>query len=332
MTRKKRTLSGIKPSGFPHLGNYLGMMLPALAMQKTHQTYYFIADYHALTTVEEPSRLQEWTYDLVAAFYAFGMDFKEHVFFRQSDVPEVTELAWLLSCITPQGLLERAHAYKDARGKNNEINHGVFAYPVLMAADILLYDADEVPVGKDQKQHLEMTRDLALRFNHRYGEVFRIPEPVIAKDVGAIPGIDGRKMSKSYNNQLPLFSTEKALRKAVMRVVTDSKSVGDVKDPNQCNVFALFTHFSTLAEQTQWAMRYRQGGMGYGEMKQALFENMNRTLSPFRESFFEIRNDDTKMETLLVQGAQKARQTAQQVVQRARQSVGLPKAPALHGR
>ena len=328
MAHTKRTLSGIKPSGFPHLGNYLGMMRPALTMQQTHQTYYFVADYHALTSVEDPKSLQESTYDLTAAFYALGMDFDKHVFFRQSDVPEVTELAWLLSCVTPQGLLERAHAYKDARTKNKELNHGVFAYPVLMAADILIYDADEVPVGKDQKQHLEMTRDLAMRFNHRYGEVFRLPEPVIAEDVGTIPGIDGRKMSKSYNNQLPLFSTEKTLRKAIMRMVTDSKSVEDVKNPDQCHVFALFKHFSTPQQQTHWAARYTQGGMGYGEIKQALFENINQTLSPFRQTFFAARQDSATLETLLIEGAQKARQTARQIIARARKSVGLPKMPA----
>ena len=189
MTKRKRTLSGIKPTGNPHLGNYLGMLQPALAMQATHETFYFIADYHALTTVNDPKELRESTYDLVAVFDALGMDFKAHTFFRQSDVPEVTELTWLLSCVTPMGLLERAHAYKDARQKGQEIIHGLFAYPVLMAADILIYDSHEVPVGKDQKQHLEMTRDIAQRFNHVYGETFIVPEPRIEEVVATIPGL-----------------------------------------------------------------------------------------------------------------------------------------------
>ena len=323
MANRKRTLSGIKPTGSPHLGNYLGMLQPALAMQATHETFYFIADYHALTTVTEAGELRENTYDLVAVFDALEMDFEAHTFFRQSDVPEVTELTWLLSCITPMGLLERAHAYKDARQNNQEVNHGLFAYPVLMAADILIYDSHEVPVGKDQKQHLEMTRDIAQRFNHIYGDTFLVPEPRIAEEVATIPGIDGRKMSKSYNNVIPLFSTEKQLRKTVMRIVTDSKSVEEPKDPDTCNVFQIFRQFADKAQQAHWAQRYRDGGMGYGEIKQATFEAINERLKPLRERYFAVREDRAHLEAILAEGGRRAREVARGVVHRARKRMGL---------
>ena len=200
MGSKPRSLSGIKPTGTPHLGNYLGMIKPAIQLQETHQTFYFIADYHALTSVRDPEQLRENTYDLTAIFAALGMDFENHAFFRQSDIPEVTELTWILSCITSKGLMERAHAYKDAMAKDQEVSMGLFCYPVLMACDILIYDSNFVPVGQDQRQHLEITRDLAIRFNHLYGEAFVIPEAIIEKEVATIPGLDGRKMSKSYGN------------------------------------------------------------------------------------------------------------------------------------
>lgn len=298
-TSRRRTLSGIKPTGVPHLGNYLGMIKPALALQATHEAFYFIADYHALTTVRDPHEMREQSYDLVATFAALGMDFEQHTFFRQSDIPEVTELTWLLGCVTPFGLLERAHAYKDARSKGQDIEHGLVAYPVLMAADILIYDSHEVPVGRDQQQHLEMTRDIAQRFNHIFGETFILPEARIEDEVATIPGIDGRKMSKSYHNALPLFSTEKELRKAVMRIVTDSKSVADAKDPDTCNVFQIFRHFAPPEAQRTWAQRYRAGGMGYGEIKQAAFEAINGEVAPFRDAYFDLRKDAARMEALL---------------------------------
>lgn len=323
MTQRKRTLSGIKPTGNPHLGNYLGMLQPALAMQATHETFYFIADYHALTTVTDPAELRDSTYDLVAVFDALGMDFKAHTFFRQSDVPEVTELTWLLSCVTPMGLLERAHAYKDARQNKQEVNHGLFAYPVLMAADILIYDSHEVPVGKDQKQHLEMTRDIAQRFNHLYGETFIVPEPRIAEAVATIPGLDGRKMSKSYDNVIPLFSTEKQLRKSVMRIVTDSKAVEDPKDPESCNVFQIFRQFAGKEQQAEWAGRYREGGMGYGDIKQATFEVINQHLAPKRERYFKVREDKAHLDAILTDGGRRAREVAREVLDRARKRMGL---------
>jgi tryptophanyl-tRNA synthetase len=323
MTVRRRSLSGIKPTGNPHLGNYLGFLKPALALQESRDTFYFIADYHALTTVQDPALLREQTLDLVATFAALGMDFERHTFFRQSDVPEVTELTWLLSCVTPLGLLERAHAYKDAVAKGEEVNNGLFLYPVLMAADILIYDSHEVPVGKDQKQHLEMTRDIAQRFNNAFGETFIVPEPRIEDAVATIPGLDGRKMSKSYGNEIPLFSTEAQLRKTVLRVVTDSKTVEDPKDPDTCNVFQIFRHFSTAEEQRQWAARYRAGNMGYGEIKQAAFEAINREIGPFRERYFALRKDVPALKAILSHGGAKARAVAQGVTLRARQRVGL---------
>ncbi|MDH5751946.1 MAG: tryptophan--tRNA ligase [Deltaproteobacteria bacterium] len=323
MTGRKRSLSGIKPTGTPHLGNYLGMIRPALQLQKTHDAFYFIADYHALTTVRSPAEMRAQSHELVAIFGALGMDFDQHTFFRQSDIPEVTELTWLLSCVTPMGLLERAHAYKDAQAKSVELNQGVFSYPVLMAADILIYDSHEVPVGQDQKQHLEMTRDIAQRFNHIFGETFVIPEPRIEEAVATIPGVDGRKMSKSYNNELPLFSTEKELRKKVMRIVTDSKGVEEPKDPDTCNVFQIYRHFAAPEDLKEWARRYREGGVGYGEMKQAAFEAINALVGPHRDAYFELRGDEARLEDILARGAAKARRVARTVLNRARERVGF---------
>jgi tryptophanyl-tRNA synthetase len=251
------------------------------------------------------------------------MDFEAHTFFRQSDVPEHVELAWVLSCVTPIGLLERAHAFKDAKAKNEEINHGLYAYPVLMAADILIYDSHEVPVGKDQKQHLEITRDIAQRFNHLYGETLVVPEARIEEEVATIPGIDGRKMSKSYHNVLPLFSSGQELRKTVMRIVTDSKTVAEPKDPDTCNVFQIFRHFAPKAEQETWARRYREGGMGYGEIKEATFRAIDREIAPYRERYFALRPDTGALDRILAQGAEKARSVASRVMDRVREKVGL---------
>lgn len=319
-----RALTGIKPSGTPHLGNYLGALRPALQLQQTHDTFYFIADYHALTTVREPAQLKEHTYDLVAVFAALGMDFDQHTFFRQSDIPEVTEFSWILSCITAKGLLERAHAFKDAQSKQQEVNLGLFCYPVLQAADILLYDSNFVPVGKDQKQHLEMTRDIALRFNHLYGEdVLVVPEPLIGEEVATIPGLDGQKMSKSYNNVIPLFAPAKQVRKSIMRIQTDSLGVEDSKDPDQCNIFQLYRHFTTAEEQATLAERYRAGGMGYGEAKQQLFEVVERELGEAREAYFQLREQPETLEGILEKGRDKARRVALEVRKRVRSSIGL---------
>ena len=323
MSSKPRSLSGIKPTGIPHLGNYLGMIKPAIQLQQTHETFYFIADYHALTTVREPARLQEHTHDLTAIFAALSMDFENNAFFRQSDIPEVTELTWILSCITAKGLMERAHAYKDASAREQEINMGLFCYPILMACDILIYDSNFVPVGQDQKQHLEITRDLAIRFNHMYGDTFVVPEEIIEEEVATIPGLDGRKMSKSYGNVIPLFAPEKQFRKAIMKITTDSKTVDESKDPETCSVFALYKCFAGKAEQEELAERYRKGGMGYGEAKQLCFEALNQELKEPREIYHEIRNDTDKLNGILEAGRDKARSVARQVTNRVREKVGL---------
>ncbi len=323
MAVKPRSLSGIKPSGTPHLGNYLGMIKPALKLQETHETFYFIADYHALTTLREPELLAEHSYDLTAIFAALGMDFQANTFFRQSDLPEVTELTWLISCVTSKGLMDRAHAFKDAQTKDSDVNMGLYCYPVLMASDILIYDSHVVPVGKDQKQHLEITRDIAQRFNHLYGETFVVPEPLIEEQLAVIPGLDGRKMSKSYNNVIPLFAPEKQLRKAIMRIQTDSTPVEAPKDPDQCNVFALFSCFANQAQQAELAERYRAGGMGYGEAKQACFELINAELADARERYHELRADLTHLDGLLEEGRDKAKAVARGVLSRVRERMGL---------
>ncbi len=323
MGSKPRSLSGIKPTGTPHLGNYLGMIKPAIQLQETHETFYFIADYHALTSLRDPDQLRKNTYDLTAVFAALGMDFEDHAFFRQSDIPEVTELTWILSCITSKGLMERAHAYKDAMAKDHEINIGLFCYPVLMACDILIYDSNFVPVGQDQRQHLEITRDLAIRFNHIYGDAFVIPEAIIEKEVATIPGVDGKKMSKSYGNVIPLLAPEKEFRKAIMKITTDSKSVDEKKDPEKCSVFALYQCFAGKEEQEVLAERYRSGGIGYGDVKQLCFEKLNTDLKEPREIYQEIRNDKTKLNGILESGRDKARVIAREVIDRVRDSVGL---------
>jgi tryptophanyl-tRNA synthetase len=323
MGSKPRSLSGIKPTGTPHLGNYLGMIKPAIQLQETHETFYFIADYHALTSVRDPEQLRENIYDLTAVFAALGMDFENHAFFRQSDIPEVTELTWILSCITSKGLMERAHAYKDAMAKDQEVSMGLFSYPVLMACDILIYDSNFVPVGQDQRQHLEITRDLAIRFNHLYGEAFVIPEAIIEKEVATIPGLDGRKMSKSYGNVIPLLEPEKQFRKAVMKITTDSKSVDEPKDPETCSVFALYKCFAGKKEQEALAEQYLAGGLGYGEAKQLCFETLNVELKGPREIFRQIRNDKTKLNGILESGRDKARVIARDVIDRVRGKVGL---------
>lgn len=323
MSGSLRSLSGIKPTGTPHLGNYLGMIKPAIRLQETHETFYFIADYHALTNLSEPGRLREYTYDLTATFAALGMDFERHAFFKQSDIPEVTELTWVLACITGKGLMERAHAYKDALAKDQEVNMGLFSYPILMASDILIYDSNCVPVGRDQKQHLEITRDLAIRFNHLFGETLVVPEALIEDQVAVIPGLDGQKMSKSYNNIIPLFAPEKMLRKAIMKVETDSKSLAEPKDPETCNVFALFCSFSEKPQQDALAERYRAGGMGYGEAKQLCFEAIRDELRDASEIYHRIREDHDRLDGILETGRDKARAVAKTVIKRVRERVGL---------
>ncbi len=322
----KRSLSGIKPTGdAPHIGNYLGMIRPAIALQEEHDAYYFVADYHALTTERDAELMRRSTYTTTATFLAFGLDPDRASFFRQSDIPEVTELTWLLSCVTSMGLLERAHAYKAAkdRGDAGTLSHGVFAYPVLMAADILIYDSHVVPVGKDQVQHIEIARDIAQRFNHLFGETFVMPEAQVDERVMTIPGIDGRKMSKSYGNDISVVLPQKKLRKRIMQIVTDSTPMEDPKDPEGCAVFALYKHFSTSGEQEALAARYRGGNFGYGHAKQALFEAVDGHIAPYRERYEGLRADEGHLEEVLQAGAEKVRATARDVLGRAREAVGF---------
>ncbi len=318
-----RILSGIQPSGKLHIGNWFGMMKPALELQDQGETYLFIANYHALTSVSDPDALRRETLNVALDFLACGLDPERTVFFRQSDVPEVTELTWLLSIVTPMGLLERCHSYKDKTAKGLSPNHGLFAYPVLMAADILAYQSTTVPVGRDQKQHVEVTRDIALKFNNLYGPVFTIPEPSIRDDVAVVPGVDGQKMSKSYNNHLELFGDVKELRSRIMRIVTDSKSLADPKDPETCTVFRLYRLFAAPADARAMAERYRAGGYGYGDAKKALFEAMQNALAPFRRRRAELSENLDGVEAVLRKGAERARTAARETLDKARIAMGL---------
>ena len=321
----KRALTGIKPTAIPHVGNHLGMITQAIALQETHEVFYFIADYHALTTVRDPEKMRLWSHQIAAYFIAFGLDPAHATFFRQSDASEVAELQWILSCITSMGLLERAHAWKAAKDRGNEgaQMHGLFAYPVLMAADILLYDADVVPVGKDQVQHVEMTRDMAERVNHLYGDTVKVPTALVRPNVATVPGLDGRKMSKSYDNTITLMTTPKKLRKQIMQIVTDSTSLEDPKDPSTCNVFALYKLFANAQQTEALAERYRGGNFGYGHAKQALFEVINEQVAPARERFNNLMDNTDELEDILLDGAARARAVAGPVLDRVRSRVGF---------
>ncbi len=321
--KRMRILSGIQPSGKLHLGNYFGMMKPALELQEQGDAYLFIANYHALTTVGDPAVLRANSRDVALDFLACGLDPQRTVFFRQSDVPEVTELAWLLSVVTPMGLLERCHSYKDKLAKGLPPTHALFAYPVLMAADILAVQSNVVPVGRDQKQHVEVTRDIAVKFNLQFGETFTIPEPAIRDEVAVVPGVDGQKMSKSYNNTVEIFGTEKETRSRVMKIVTDSKGLEEVKDPATCNVFALYKLFATEAEREALAARYRGGNFGYGEAKKALFEKVWTYFEPYRRRRAELEKDPGFVDGVLKDGAARARAEARKTLNAARLAVGL---------
>lgn len=318
-----RILSGIQPSGKLHIGNYFGMMKPALELQHEGEAYLFIANYHALTTVTDGNSLQEATLDVALDFLACGLDPAKTVFFRQSDVPEVTELTWLLATVTPMGLLERCHSYKDKLAKGIPASHALFSYPVLMASDILAVQSDVVPVGRDQKQHVEVTRDIAIKFNQRFGEIFKIPEPSIRENVAVVPGIDGQKMSKSYDNHIELFGSPKATKKRVMQIVTDSTALEDPKDPDSCNVFALYSLFASDQEKSDMAQQYRAGGFGYGHAKKALLEVMERELGPHREKREALAKDLDYVKDVLREGGRKARAAARETLDQARTAMGL---------
>lgn len=319
-----RALTGIQPSGTAHLGNLFGAMLPAIELSQNHdQCVIFLADLHALTTVHDAKKLHDSITDLAIDLLALGLDPEKTIFFRQSEVPSHSELAWILSTLAPMGLLQRAHSFKDKTVKGIEPNVGLFTYPVLMAADILLYDPDVVPVGKDQKQHLEIARDLAEKFNHRFGETFILPEPQISQETAVIPGIDGQKMSKSYGNTIEIFADEKSLKKQIMSIVTDSTDVEEPKEPNGNTIYEIYKLFSTKAEQEDLANRFRAGGMGYGHAKKELFEKANTSLKPLREKREQIAANKDFVTDVLRTGAQKAQKIAQQKLDEVKTRVGL---------
>jgi tryptophanyl-tRNA synthetase len=318
-----RVLSGIQPSGRLHIGNFFGAMRQHLAFQAEHDCFYFIADYHALTSGPSPGDLAQHTLDVTMDYIALGLDTEKTVFWRQSDVPEVTELTWILSCVTPMGLLQRCTSYKDKVAQGLSPNHGLFAYPVLQAADILIYHSNLVPVGADQKQHIEVTRDIAIRFNNTYGEILTVPAEYIIESVAVVPGLDGRKMSKSYNNTIEIFEPEKDIQKKIMRIVTDSTPVAEPKDPDKCNVLALLRLLAPADELTDWENRYRSGGMGYGEVKKRLAELMINYFKPFREKRAELENNIDCVRQVLANGAERARAIAAKTLADVREVVGV---------
>ncbi len=318
-----RILTGIQPSGAFHLGNYFGAIEPLVRLQDRGEVLAIIVDLHALTSVRDAAALREYTARAAVDFLACGIDPSRSIFFRQSDVPEHTELMWILSTVTPMGLLERAHAYKDKVARGLSASHALFAYPVLQAADILLYDADIVPVGKDQKQHLEMTRDIAVKMNEAYGEVVKLPEPEITEEVATIPGLDGQKMSKSYGNTIELFMEEKALRKRVMSIVTDSTPLEAPKDPDRSTIVDLYRLVASPADLQRMKDDFRAGGVGYGEFKQRLFEAIRDYFAPFRERREALLADPEGVRRTLDEGAERAREIAIATLDRVRRAVGL---------
>jgi tryptophanyl-tRNA synthetase len=324
MVRRMRILTGLQPSGKLHIGNYFGAMEPAVRLQDEGEAFYFIANYHAMTSVRNPDELRDYTRELAVDFLACGLDPAKAVFFRQSDVPEVNELAWILSSVCPISLLEKCHSYKDKVAKGISPNHGLFAYPVLMAADILLYDSNLVPVGKDQKQHLEVTRDLAGKINEAYGEgTLVVPEPMIRDDSGVIPGLDGQKMSKSYNNTLPLFGEEKPSKKLVMRITTDSTPVEDPKPVEGSLILPLFRLFADDAAYQGMLEDHQSGGCGYGDLKKRLAEAYWDYFEPMRQRRAELVGNMDHVDAILASGAQRARAEATRVLDRVRKAVGL---------
>ena len=318
-----RILTGIQPSGAFHLGNYFGAIRPIVEMQDRGDVLAIIVDLHALTSVRDPGELRDYTRRAAVDFLACGLDPVRSIFFRQSDVPAHAELMWILSTVTPMGLLERCHAYKDKVARGQGATHALFAYPVLQAADILLYDADIVPVGKDQKQHLEVARDIAVKVNEAYGEVFKLPHPEIAEDVATVPGLDGQKMSKSYGNTIDLFMEEKALRKRVMSIVTDSTSLEAPKSPDGSTIVELYRLVASKDEVERMKDDFRAGGIGYGEFKQRLFEAIRERLAPLRERRNELLEDPGGIDRILEDGAVRAREIAGVTLDRVRRSVGL---------
>jgi tryptophanyl-tRNA synthetase len=320
----KIILTGIQPSGALHLGNYFGAMLPAIQLQSEGQAVYFIADYHALTSISKADDLRRYTFDVAAGFLACGLDSQRTVLFRQSDVPQVHELAWLLSIVTPMGLLERAHSYKDKIAQGAETNHGLFAYPVLMAADILLYGSDLVPVGKDQKQHLEIARDIAQKFNDKFGPVLKLPEPVIREATAIVPGVDGRKMSKSYGNTIPLFGEEKEIKKVVMSIKTDSTPIEQPKQIEGTVLGQLMQAVNADAYK-DYVAHAATPGVGYGDLKKKLLEEITVRFAPFQEKYRHYQAHPEEVEAVLKDGGNRARELAAPIIEKTRRATGLAK-------
>ena len=331
-TKKKIALTGIKPTGIPHLGNYLGAIRPALELSKTCEARYFIADYHALNACKDPAVLRKMTLEVAATWLAAGLDPDKVLIYKQSVVPQTHELLTILMAFTPKGLMNRAHAYKAMLQSNAEagkdpddgVNMGLFTYPVLMAADILLFDTDFVPVGKDQFQHVEMAVDIAQSFNHVYScEALKIPQALSSDISSILPGLDGRKMSKSYDNTIPLFVPEKQLRKLIMRIITNSQGVEETKDPYTCTIFRIYKNFATEAQIQSLRERYLAGGMGWGHAKQELFELMNEHLSPMRARYDELMANPAEIDGILAEGSAKARDFASEKIKYLRQVIGV---------
>jgi len=318
-----RVLSGIQPSGTLHIGNYFAMMKPMISMQTDNELFCFIVNYHAMTTLTDGKVLRQNTVDAAMDFLALGLDPDRAHFWVQSDVPEVAELTWILSCHTSLGLLERSHSYKDKLARGITPNTGLFTYPVLMAADILLYNAQIIPVGKDQKQHVEITRDIAIRFNNAYGDIFTIPDPSIQEDIAVIPGTDGQKMSKSYDNTINIFEDEKSLKKKVMKIVTDSTPVEDPKNPDACTIFTLYRLFADKDRIENLRDRYASGGTGYGEVKKELLGLIWEHFRPFREKREMYEKDRGEVINILKKGADKTRAVALPTLEKVKDAVGL---------
>ena len=328
---KKRILTGIKPTGYAHLGNYFGAIKPAIELSKdsSYEAFYFIADYHALTTLKSKAEMQEYFYNIACTWLACGLDPEKVVFYRQSDVPEIFELNWILNNVTPKGLMNRAHAYKAVVEKNIEknldhdygVNMGLYNYPVLMASDILMFNSDLVPVGLDQKQHIEIARDIATNFNKKYGETFKLPEEYIEKKFAVLVGLDGRKMSKSYNNTIQLFTTEDVLRKSINKIVTDSKLPGEPK-PLDCTINKLYKLFASPDKQVEFEAKLSQG-LGWGEAKKQLFELVNDYVKPMREKYFYYQEHHDVVDKILTIGAKKARTIARKNIQKVRDKIGV---------
>jgi tryptophanyl-tRNA synthetase len=329
---KKRVLTGIKPTGRVHLGNYIGAIKPALelAREETYQPAYFVADYHGLTKIHNKEEMNELSRGIAATWLALGLDPEKAIFYRQSDVPEIFELSWILACFSPKGLMNRAHAYKalaeenirTSREADTGVNMGLFTYPILMAADILLFQTEIVPVGKDQIQHVEIARDIAESFNHTFGETFTLPQYVIEKETAVLPGLDGRKMSKSYNNTIPLFDEPKKLKKLINKIKTDSSPPDAPKNPNESIIFSLYKEFATEDQTEEMKNRFRSG-IGWGEAKNELFEVMNEFLEEPRERYLELMDSPEKLNEILLQGAEKARKKTRPFLQEVKRKIGI---------